>query len=177
MVQLQAGYRVLWRDPDGFDRKGTIERVFKNKVRIRLSDLTQVSVSIDDVTLPSPVALLRLPIGRHPLDPNSIDPNSIDPNSIDPNSIDPNSIDPNSIDPNSLDPNSIDPNSIDPNSIDPNSLDPNSLDPNSIDPNSIDLNSKGYEEIKIIKGCYYRYWRWYEGGKKRSKYLGKLRDG
>jgi hypothetical protein len=149
MVQLQAGYRVLWRDPDGSDKKGTIERVFKNKVRIRLSDLSQVSVSIDDVTLPSPVALLRLPIGRHPLDPNPVDPNPVDPNPIDPNP-------------------------IDPNPVDPNPIDPNPIDPNSVDPNSVDPNSKGYEEVKMIKGRPYRYWRWYEGGKKRSKYLGKL---
>ena len=71
------------------------------------------------------------------------------------------------LDPNP-DPNS-DPNLIDPNS-DPNS-DPNLIDPNLIDPNSHPID--GYEEIKTIKGRQYRYWRWYENDKKRSKYLGR----
>jgi hypothetical protein len=105
---------------------------------------------------------------------NPVDPNSIDPNSVDPNSIDPSSVDPSSVDPNSIDPNSIDPNSIDPNSIDPNSVDPNSVDPNSVDPNQ-DHPAKGYEEIKILKGREYRYWRWMDGKKKRSKYLGPVK--
>ena len=53
--------------------------------------------------------------------------------------------------------------------LDPNP-DPNS-DPNLIDPNSHPID--GYEEIKTIKGRQYRYWRWYENDKKRSKYLGR----
>ncbi|MEG3439899.1 hypothetical protein V0288_22420 [Pannus brasiliensis CCIBt3594] len=32
----------------------------------------------------------------------------------------------------------------------------------------------GCLEIKTVKGQRYRYWRYYEGGKKRSKYLGKV---
>ncbi len=66
--------------------------------------------------------------------------------------------------PNSL-PNSH-PNHL-PNSL-PNHL-PNSL-PNHL-PNS--LPNHGYEEIKIIKGRKYRYWRWTEQDKLRSKYLGR----
>ncbi|NCS08502.1 MAG: hypothetical protein GPJ07_19030 [Microcystis aeruginosa G13-07] len=110
------------------------------------------------------------------LDPNSVpnlDPN-LDPNLIDPNLIDPN-LDPNSVpnlDPN-LDPNLIDPN-LDPNLIDPNLIDPNLIDPNLIDPNSHPID--GYEEIKTIKGRQYRYWRWYENDKKRSKYLGRCEN-
>jgi hypothetical protein len=69
-----------------------------------------------------------------------------------------------------VDPNSVDPNSIDPNSVDPNSVDPNSIDPNSVDPNQ-DHPAKGYEEVKTLKGREYRYWRWMDGKKKRSKYL------
>ena len=106
-----------------------------------------------------------LPNSDPSLDPNSapnLDPN-LDPNSA-PN-LDPN-LDPNS-DPNS-DPN-LDPNS-DPN-LDPNS-DPN-LDPN-LDPNSHPID--GYEEIKTIKGRQYRYWRWNENDKKRSKYLGRCEN-
>lgn len=31
-------------------------------------------------------------------------------------------------------------------------------------------------EIKVIKGRRYRYLRWREGGKQRSRYLGKAND-
>jgi hypothetical protein len=95
----------------------------------------------------------------------------VDPNPIDPNPVDPNSVDPNPVDPNPVDPNPIDPNPVDPNPVDPNPIDPNPVDPNSIDPNHP---AKGYEEIKTLKGIQYRYWRWYEDGRKRSKYLGPV---
>jgi hypothetical protein len=97
----------------------------------------------------------------------------VDPNPVDPNPVDPNSVDPNPVDPNPVDPNSVDPNPVDPNPVDPNRVDPNRVDPNPIDPNQ-DHPAKGYEEIKILKGIQYRYWRWYEGKKKRSKYLGPV---
>ena len=63
------------------------------------------------------------------------------------------------------------PNSL-PNSL-PNSH-PNSL-PNS-HPNSLPNPhpNYGYGEIKTIKGRMYRYWRWLENGKLRSKYLGRV---
>ncbi len=57
----------------------------------------------------------------------------------------------------------------------PNPL-PNSLPsclPNSL-PNSHP--SHGYEEIKTIKGRQYRYWRWLENDKLRSKYLGRCEN-
>ena len=34
----------------------------------------------------------------------------------------------------------------------------------------------GYEEIKTIKGRQYRYWRWVEGDKLRSQYLGRCEN-
>jgi hypothetical protein len=57
----------------------------------------------------------------------------------------------------------------------PNSL-PNSL-PNPL-PNSLPncLPNYGYEEIKTIKGRQYRYWRWLENDKLRSKYLGRCEN-
>jgi hypothetical protein len=193
MAQIAVSDRIVWQG-----KKAVVKRLWKNKVRIILSDLSEETVAISDVEPwidPPNGQLTLIDVSRYEskrdfrdwelenqdvipdpnLDPNSIDPNPIDPN-LDPNSIDPN-LDPNPIDPNPIDPN-LDPNPIDPNSLDPN-LDPNPIDPNSLDPNShrnLDPNSKGYEEIKIIKGKPYRYWRWYEGGKKRSRYLGKLHD-
>lgn len=36
--------------------------------------------------------------------------------------------------------------------------------------------SSGWEEIKTIKGHQYRYLRWRQGGKLKSKYLGKAEE-
>jgi hypothetical protein len=40
-----------------------------------------------------------------------------------------------------------------------------------------DLGSNGYYEIKCINGCYYKYYRWRQSGKLRSKYMGRAEIG
>ncbi|TRV48786.1 MAG: hypothetical protein EWV43_09835 [Microcystis panniformis Mp_MB_F_20080800_S26D] len=235
MITLAVNDRISYKG-----EKATVKQVWKKKVKVILSDLTEMTVGIDEIgpadeVAPGQLPLIDLsayqltdrPISQWDLEnedsietpsvvnsdqsenaietltpdsdqsENAIDAIEIDVQSLPtyqlitlyeviarelhyrdesecslPNCL-PNSH-PNSL-PNCL-PNSH-PNSL-PNCL-PNSH-PNSLSnshPNS-HPNSLpnSLPNHGYEEIKTIKGRQYRYWRWVENDKLRSKYLGRCEN-
>ena len=175
--------------------KATVKQIWKKKVKVILSDLREMTVGVDDVmpwteTVEGQIPLIdlsRYEARRGFTDWELENENAIEP--LTPESVQPEDAieteDAIGIDIQSLTTHQLTtlyesvtrelinrgeclPN-LDPNP-DPNS-DPNLIDPNLIDPNSHPID--GYEEIKTIKGRQYRYWRWYENDKKRSKYLGR----
>jgi hypothetical protein len=194
MMTLSVNDRISYKG-----EKATVKQIWKKKVKVILSDLSEMTVGVDDVmpwieTVEGQIPLIdlsRYEARRGFTDWELENENAIEP--LTPESVQPEDaietedaigIDIQSLTTDQLTtlyesvtrelinrgeclPN-LDPNP-DPNLIDPNS-DPNS-DPNLIDPNSHPID--GYEEIKTIKGRQYRYWRWYENDKKRSKYLGR----
>ncbi|MDB9542854.1 hypothetical protein PN472_06775 [Microcystis aeruginosa CS-1036] len=182
--------------------KATVKQVWKKKVRVILSDLREMTVGIDEVrpadeAIPGQLPLIDLSQYQHPDRPISQwdleNEDSIETLTPDGGENE-DSIE--TLTPDSDQ--SVDAIEIDVRSVptyqlitlyeviarelhyrdesecslpNPNPL-PNPL-PNSL-PNC--LPNYGYEEIKTIKGRQYRYWRWLENDKLRSKYLGRCEN-
>ena len=185
MMTLSVNDRISYKG-----EKATVKQIWKKKVKVILSDLREMTVGVDDVkpwteTVEGQIPLIdlsRYEARRGFTDWELENENAIEP--LTPESVQPEDAieteDAIGIDIQSLTTDQlttlyesvtrelINRGECLPN-LDPNP-DPNS-DPNLIDPNSHPID--GYEEIKTIKGRQYRYWRWYENDKKRSKYLGR----
>jgi len=193
MMTLSVNDRISYKG-----EKATVKQVWKKKVKVILSDLREMTVGVDDVepwteTVKGQLALINLSQYEdrrgftdwelesqdaiEPLTPKSNQPEDAieteDAIGIDIQSLTTDQLTTfyESVTRELINRGECLPN-LDPNS-DPN-LDPNLIDPNLIDPNSHSID--GYEEIKTIKGRQYRYWRWYENDKKRSKYLGRCEN-
>jgi hypothetical protein len=106
-MKLQPGNRVLWWH-DGEATKATVDRLYKNRVRIKTADFAAVTVGIDEVEL-VPLVEKKLPPSFSPDEsgeratatPNNLPPNSLPPNNLPPNNLPPNSLPPNKVPPNS----------------------------------------------------------------------------
>ena len=156
--------------------KATVKQVWKKKVKVILSDLREITVGIDEIgpadeVIPGQLPLIDLfqyqlpdrPISQWDLEnEDSIETLTVNSDRLE-KAI--------AIDIQSLTTDQLITlyESITRELINRGNSLPNS-DPNS-DPKTHPID--GYEEIKTIKGNQYRYWRWYENDKKRSKYLGR----
>lgn len=150
MMTLAVNDRISYKG-----EKATVKQVWKKKVKVILSDLREMTVGIDEIgpageAIADQLSLIDLStyqLTDRPISQWDLEnENSIESLTVDSDQ------------------------SVDAIEIE-DSL-PNSH-PNSL-PNS--LPNHGYEEIKTIKGNQYRYWRWLEGGKLRSKYLGRCEN-
>ena len=183
MMTLAVNDRISYKG-----EKATVKQVWKKKVKLILSDLREMTVGIEDVEPADEVAPGQLPLtdlSTYQLPARTISQWDLEnEDSIETLTVDSDQSE------DALDLTVDSDQSVDALEIDVRSLPtyqlitlyevitrelinrgeclPN-LDPN-LDPNSHPID--GYEEIKTIKGRQYRYWRWYENDKKRSRYLG-----
>ena len=186
MMTLAVNDRISYKG-----EKATVKQVWKKKVKLILSDLREMTVGIEDVEPADEVAPGQLPLidlSTYQLPARTISQWDLEnEDSIETLTVDSDQSE------DALDLTVDSDQSVDAIEIDVRSLptyqlitlyeviarelhyrdesedSPFNLDPNS-DPNSHPID--GYEEIKTIKGRQYRYWRWYENDKKRSRYLG-----
>ncbi len=181
MMTLAVNDRISYKG-----EKATVKQIWKKKVKVILSDLREMTVGVDDVkpwteTVEGQIPLIDL--SRYEAQRGFTDWELENENAIEP--LTPESGQPeDAIE--TLPENAI---GIDIQSLTTDQLTtlyesvtrelinrgeclPNSL-PNSL-PNPLPNN--GYEEIKVIKGRKYRYWRWLENDKLRSKYLGRCEN-